>query len=91
MLDEDDFLYGGSAPQEQKALKPTPDLAQGPATQPDTQKIIANPAFTALLKSIGLNDLNMAERVKVIILFTSSYISAVQLVVQAKNSEKYPL
>lgn len=63
MVDEDDFLYGGE-PEKKSVPEPAP-VRQQFDTKPDTQKIIANPAFTALLKSIGLDDLQMAQRIKV--------------------------
>lgn len=66
-IDEDDFLYGSSSNTQveqsslaQPALKPKFD------EKPDAQKIISNPAFTALLKSIGLDDINMAQKIKVL-------------------------
>lgn len=66
VVDEDDFLYGGGEGDVEASHTRAPALhSQHSDTKPDTQKLISNPAFTALLKSIGLDDLKIAERVKV--------------------------
>lgn len=60
--EEDDFLYGTSSAD--RPSKPSA-LVTAEAPVKSAAEIVSAPAFTALLKSIGLDDLKLAERIKV--------------------------
>ena len=65
VVDEDDFLYGGVGEEKtrRQSVEDKPDTES--SAPKSAQEIVSNPAFTALLKKIGLDDLKLAERIKV--------------------------
>ena len=65
IVDEDDFLYGEPKRDQSPPKRNGPARLPKPAQPKSAIEIVSDPAFTQLLSSIGLNGLNLAERIKV--------------------------
>lgn len=77
--DEDDFLYGNEKSNTAHPAEVKPAVSQSESKGgKSAEEIVSNPAFTALLKSIGLDDIKLADRIKVIQL-KKSYINCLFL------------